>query len=65
MSNKLQEEYWAMKDTEKNIFVSSKFGRSLWKRKPHPNTTIFIGYRKSEGGSSQLKPVKVLVTELD
>ena len=58
-------EYWAMKDTEKNILVSNKFGRTLWNRKPNPRQTNFIGYRKFERGDSMLKPVRVIVTEID
>jgi hypothetical protein len=58
-------EYWAMKDTEKNKLVSNKFGRTLWNRKPNPSQTIFIGYRKFERGDSMLKPVRVIVTEVE
>ncbi len=58
-------EYWAMKDTEKNKLVSNKFGRTLWNKKPNPSQTIFIGYRKFERGDSMLKPVRVIVTEVE
>ena len=53
-----------MKDTEKNKLISNKFGRTLWIRKPNPNQTIFVGYRKFERGDSMLKPVRVIVTEV-
>ena len=62
--DKTTHEYWAMKDTEKNKLVSNKFGRTLWIRKPNPNQTIFVGYRKFERGDSMLKPVRVIVTEV-
>lgn len=65
MDDKLEFECWAMKDIDRNKFVSSKFGRSLWIRKPHPNNSTFIGYRHFERGTSMLKPVRVRVTELD
>jgi len=57
-------EYWAMKDTDKNKLISNKFGRTLWNRKPNPSQTIFVGYRKFERGDSMLKPVRVIVTEV-
>jgi len=65
MINKTTYEYWAMKDTEKNKLVSNKFGRTLWNRKPNPTQTIFRGYRPWERGTSMLKPVRVIVTEVN
>ena len=62
---KINRECWAMKDTDRDIFVSSKFGRSLWNRKPNPRNINFIGYRRFEGGDSMLKPVRVILTEVD
>ena len=53
-----------MKDTDKNKLISNKFGRTLWNRKPNPSQTIFVGYRKFERGDSMLKPVRVIVTEV-
>ena len=62
--DKTTHKYWAMKDTEKNKLISNKFGRTLWNRKPNPSQTIFVGYRKCERGDSMLKPVRVIVTEV-
>jgi hypothetical protein len=62
--DKTTHKYWAMKDTDKNKLISNKFGRTLWNRKPNPSQTIFVGYRKFERGDSMLKPVRVIVTEV-
>ena len=63
--DKTTHKYWAMKDTDKNKLISNKFGRTLWNRKPNPSQTIFVGYRKFERGDSMLKPVRVIVTEVE
>jgi hypothetical protein len=62
---KVNRECWAMKDTERDILVSSKWGRSLWNKKPNPKNINFIGYRKFERGDHMLKPVRVIIKEVE
>ena len=42
----IEVEMWAIKDTEKDKLVVTKFGRSTWKRKMNPSGVNIVGYRK-------------------
>jgi len=62
-------EMWAIKDTEKNTLVITKFGRSFWKRKMNPrgvNIVGYSGYKKDvdAGSLDMLKPIRVKVVEI-
>ena len=57
-------EMWAIKDTEKDQMIKTKWGRSLWSRKQSPKTLNIIGYRKWERGTNNFKPIKVRVVEV-
>tara|TARA_R110002153_G_scaffold220123_1_gene372610 strand:- start:241 stop:450 length:210 start_codon:yes stop_codon:yes gene_type:complete len=62
-------EMWAIKDTEKDKLIITKFGRSTWKRKMHPkgvNIVGYSGYKKDvdAGSLDMLKPIRIRVTEL-
>ena len=62
-------EMWAIKDTEKNTLVITKFGRSFWKRKMNPsgvNIVGYSGYKKGvdAGSLDMLKPIRVKVVEI-
>ncbi len=68
---------WAIKDTEKNTLVVTKWGRNTWKRKVNPDSVNIVGYKKYNWDSSKqpwvrtecpkykmLKPIRVKVTEI-
>ena len=70
-------EMWAIKDTEKNTLVVTKWGRNTWKRKVNPDSVNIVGYKKYNWDSSKqpwvrtecpkykmLKPIRVKVTEI-
>tara|TARA_A100000172_G_scaffold36987_2_gene22537 strand:- start:56 stop:289 length:234 start_codon:yes stop_codon:yes gene_type:complete len=70
-------EMWAIKDTEKNTLVVTKWGRNTWKRKVNPDSVNIVGYKKYNWDSSKqpwvrtecskykmLKPIKVKVMEI-
>ncbi len=70
-------EMWAIKDTEKNTLVVTKWGRNTWKRKVNPDSVNIVGYKKYNWDSSKqpwvrtecpkykmLKPIKVRVMEV-
>ena len=70
-------EMWAIKDTEKNTLVVTKWGRNTWKRKVNPDSVNIVGYKKYNWDSSKqpwvrtecpkykmLKPIKVRVMEI-
>lgn len=71
-------EMWAIKDTSTDKMITTKFGRSLWKRKVSPNSVNIPGYRRYNWDTStqpwtqiecpkykMLKPVKVRVVEVE
>ena len=63
-------EMWAIKDTEKNTLVITKFGRSFWKRKMSPrrvNIVGYSGYKKDvdAGSLDMLKPIRVKIMEIE
>ena len=68
---------WAIKDTEKNTLVVTKWGRNTWIRKVNPDSVNIVGYKKYNWDSSKqpwvrtefpkykmLKPIKVRVMEI-
>ena len=62
-------EMWAIKDTEKNTLVITKFGRSFWKRKMNTRGVNIVGYRGYKkdvdaGSLDMLKPIRVKVVEI-
>tara|TARA_R110001592_G_scaffold51972_1_gene159493 strand:- start:59 stop:262 length:204 start_codon:yes stop_codon:yes gene_type:complete len=64
MTDLIDLEMWALKDTEKNIIIRTKFGRSTWTRKPNiKNLPIIVGYRSWQE-RSKLKPIKINIKEL-
>ena len=42
-------EMWAIKDTEKNTLVVTKWGRNTWKRKVNPDSVNIVGYKNITG----------------
>ena len=58
-------EWWAIKDRLTDKLVANKWGRTLWKRKPHLKNVSIIGYRYWEKGSDYLTPIKVRVQEIE
>jgi len=58
-------ERWAIKDRLTDKLVIAKWGRTLWKRKPHPKNVNILGYRHWEKGSDYLTPIKVRVQEIE
>ena len=70
----LDVEMWAIKDVKRNILVISKWGRSTWKRKTHPDSVNIVGYYKHKWVANvreecpeykNLKPIKIKVTEIE
>ena len=70
-------EMWAIKDTEKDKLIITKFGRSTWKRKMNPNSVNIVGYQRYNWDMTSqpwvqtecpkykmLKPIKIRVTEI-
>ena len=70
-------EMWAIKDTEEDRLVITKWGRNTWKRKMNPNSLNIVGYHrydfdwsttpptKTENAKyKKLKPIKIRVTEI-
>ena len=70
-------EMWAIKDTEKDKLVVTKWGRSTWKRKMNPNSVNIVGYQRYDFDWTtkpptrtenvkykNLKPIKIKVKEI-
>lgn len=70
-------EMWAIKDTEKDKLVVTKWGRSTWKHKMNPNSVNIVGYqrydfdwttrpptRTENAKYKNLKPIKIRVKEI-
>ena len=70
-------EMWAIKDTEKDKLIITKFGRSTWKRKMNPNSVNIVGYQRYNWDRTSqpwvrtecpkykmLKPIRIRVTEI-
>lgn len=70
-------EMWAIKDTKEDKLITTKFGRSTWKRKMSPGGVNIPGYKKYDFDWStrpptrtesakykRLKPIKIRLTEI-
>ena len=70
-------EMWAIKDTEEDKLIVTKFGRSTWKRKMSPNGVNIPGYSRYDTDWSTrpatrtenlkyqgLKPIRIRITEI-
>ena len=70
-------ELCAIKDTEEDRLVITKWGRNTWKRKMNPNSVNIVGYQRYDSDWTtkpptrtenakykMLKPSKIRITEI-